>query len=74
MKTNVKASLKEFVGQMVCVTDVKKEQHYGQVLKFRREENDEDSIIMKLPFGHIVLWESDIWRICAYEPKQAAGN
>lgn len=72
MNNVIKMELKDFVGKMVCVTDAKKEQHFGEVLKFRREENDEDSIIMKLPFGHIVLWESDIQGISPYEPKRAA--
>ena len=71
MNNVIKMELKDFVGKMVCVTDARREEHYGQVLKFRREDNDEDSIIVKLPYGHIVLWESDIQGIRPFIPKKA---
>lgn len=65
-----KKNLKEYVGKDVCVLDSKKVQWIGQVLKVREETDEEDSIIVKLPFGHIVFWESNIVNISTYQPKK----
>lgn len=65
-----RTNLKEFVGKTVCITDAKKTEWCGEILKIRTEENDEDSVIVKLPYGHIVFWESDIQNIVMYEQQE----
>lgn len=63
-------NLREFVGKTVCITDSREMQWRGEILKIRTEENDEDSVIVKLPYGHIVFWESDIHHIIMYEKQE----
>lgn len=63
-------NLREFVGKTVKITDSKEGEWCGEILKLRVEENEEDSVIVKLPFGHIVFWESDIRNIVTYQTKE----
>lgn len=64
------ANWKEFVGKRVCITDSKETEWHGEILKVRTQENEEDSVIVKLLFGHIVFWESDIRNIVMYEQQE----